>query len=53
MLMALIFGVILFILMLIFRKEFRHDQQGYVADRVGQPTFTFIIAGLILGLCCE
>jgi hypothetical protein len=53
MLMAYIFGMFLLIIMIIFRKEFRHNQGGYHSDRVSQPTFTFIIAGLILFFCCK
>lgn len=53
MLMAFIFGSILLILMLVYRKEFRHNVKGYQFDRVAQPRFTFIIAGLILFFCCK
>jgi hypothetical protein len=53
MLMAFIFGAIFLILMVVYRKEFRHNGKGYQSDRVSQPRFTFIIAGLILFFCCK
>jgi hypothetical protein len=53
MLMAYIFGMIFLGLMVFYRKEFRHNPEGYHADRVSQPRFTFIIAGLILFFCCK
>ncbi|CAF1045817.1 unnamed protein product [Adineta ricciae] len=51
MLMAYIFGMIILVVMVVFRKEFRHNSQGYDAKKVNQPTFTYIIAGLILFFC--
>jgi hypothetical protein len=51
--MAFIIGMILLVLMMIFRKEFRHQEQGYVADHVRQPAFTFVMAGLITVFCCK
>ena len=51
--MAYIIGMIILILIVVFREEFRHDEQGYVQERVGQPMFTFIVAGLILFFCCK
>ncbi|CAF3679951.1 unnamed protein product [Rotaria sordida] len=51
MLMAYIIGMIILVVIVIFRKEFRHQENGYFAERVKQPTFTYIIAGLILFFC--
>ncbi|CAF3482808.1 unnamed protein product [Adineta steineri] len=51
MLMAYIAGMIILIVIVIFRKEFRHNATGYYATRLPQPTFTYIIAGLILFFC--
>ena len=53
LLMAFIFGTILLIVMIVFRKQFRHNQQGYHSNRFAQPTFTYVIAGLILFFCCK
>ncbi len=53
MLMAYIIGIIILIVIVIYRKEFRHNARGYHSQRVSQPTFTFIIAGLILFFCCK
>jgi hypothetical protein len=53
MLMAYIFGMIILILIVVYRKEFLHSKDGYYSDRVSQPTFTFVIAGLILFFCCK
>ncbi|CAF1134556.1 unnamed protein product [Adineta ricciae] len=51
MLMAYIFGMIILVVLVVFRKEFRHNSQGYDAKKVNQPTFTYIIAGSILFFC--
>lgn len=51
--MAYIFGTILWFVMIIYRKEFLHDQNGYAAENVSQPNFTYIMAGLILFFCCN
>ncbi|CAF1321607.1 unnamed protein product [Rotaria sp. Silwood1] len=51
MLIAYVVGMIILVVIVIFRKEFRHRENGYYAVRVGQPTFTYIIAGLILFFC--
>lgn len=53
MLMAYIIGMIILVIIVVYRKEFRHTVQGYVPGRVQQPLFTYIIAGLILFFCCK
>ncbi len=53
MLMAYIIGMIILLLMVVFRKSFRHNAQGYYPGPVPQPMFTFLIAGLILFFCCK
>jgi hypothetical protein len=53
MLMAYIINIIILIVIVVFRKEFRHNEQGYFSDRLSQPTFTYIIAGLILFFGCK
>lgn len=53
MLMAYIFGMIILVLMVVFRREFRHNANGYDAKKVKQPMFTYIIAGSILFFCCQ
>ncbi|CAF4184198.1 unnamed protein product [Rotaria sp. Silwood2] len=51
MLMAYIIGMIILLIIIVFRKEFRHRENGYYTERVKQPLFTYIIAGLILFFC--
>ncbi|CAF3388028.1 unnamed protein product [Rotaria socialis] len=51
MLMAYIFGMIILVAIVYFRKEFRHKENGYYSKRCKQPTFTYIIAGFILFFC--
>jgi hypothetical protein len=51
--MAYIIGMIILIVIVVFRKEFLHNEQGYYSNRVSQPTFTYIIAGLILFFGCK
>jgi hypothetical protein len=53
MLMAYIIGILILIVIVVFRREFLHNGAGYIAERIAQPTFTYMIAGLILFFCCK